>query len=91
MSTLHPSSSAAKHAGVCTDQDVLYLIAVSSLEHALQSHASQQQCGVTTAAADWLVELVQQEALLVQPGEVTKLYGASSVGHAASGKLCILA
>ena len=54
---------------------------------ALQSHASQKQCGLTSAAADELIGLVQKEASLTRPGEVSKLYGASSVGHAASGKL----
>ncbi|DBA85687.1 hypothetical protein WJX77_011063 [Trebouxia sp. C0004] len=57
----------------------------------LQSHASQTQCGLTSAAADRLVGLVQKEASLTRPGEVSKLYGASSVGHAASGVVCILA
>lgn len=54
---------------------------------ALQSHASQKQCGLTSAVEDELVGLVQKEASLIRPGEVSKLYGASSVGHAASGKL----
>ncbi|KAL0053810.1 hypothetical protein WJX82_011147 [Trebouxia sp. C0006] len=57
----------------------------------LQSHASQKQCGLTSAAADKVVGLVQREASLTRPGEVSKLYGACSVGHAASGVVCVLA
>ena len=56
---------------------------------ALQSHASQKQCGLTSAVADKVVGLVQREASLTRPGEVSKLYGACSVGHAASGKLLL--
>ena len=47
-------------------------------------------CGLTTAVADRLIGLVQKEALLARPGEVTNLYGASSVGNAGSSKLCMI-
>lgn len=56
----------------------------------MQSHASQRQCDLTSRAADWLVGQVQEAALLQTPGEFPKLYGASSVGHADSGRLSVL-
>ena len=58
--------------------------------YVVQSHASQQQCGLTSPAADRLVGQVQKAALLHMPGEFPKLYGASSVGHADSGRLSVL-
>ena len=53
----------------------------------MQSHASAQQCGLTSSSANALVDLVHIEAAEVRPGELPKLYGASAVGHARSGKL----
>ncbi|KAL3146579.1 hypothetical protein ABBQ32_000819 [Trebouxia sp. C0010 RCD-2024] len=55
-----------------------------------QSHASLQLCGLTSPAADQLVGLVQKHAMLQQPGDFPKIYGAASVGHAGSGTVCIL-
>ena len=56
----------------------------------MQSHAGQRQCGLTSPAADQLVGQVQKAALLRTPGEFPRLYGASSAGHADSGRLSLL-
>lgn len=64
--------------------------AVYFMYHEVQSHAGQRQCGLTSPAADQLVGQVQKAALLRTPGEFPRLYGASSAGHADSGRLSVL-